>query len=119
MIELQEVTKKYGTKIAVDQLSLRIEPGEVFAFLGPNGAGKTTTIKLICGLLFPTAGVVRVGGFDLQRQGEEARRLISYIPDQPFLYEKLTGREFLQFIADMYGLPPEQAQQRIEEVSDL
>src|SRR6266699_478751 len=104
MIELSDVTKKYGAKTAVDRLSLRIEPGELFAFLGPNGAGKTTTIKLMCGLLFPTTGSVAVGGFDMQREGDRARKVISYVPDQPYLYEKLTGREFLQFIADMYGV---------------
>jgi ABC-2 type transport system ATP-binding protein len=119
MIELSEVTKKYGSKTAVDRLSLRIEPGELFAFLGPNGAGKTTTIKLLCGLLFPTAGSVRVGGFDLQTQGDQARQMISYVPDQPYLYEKLTGREFLQFIADMYSLTPDIAQRRIGEMIDL
>src|SRR5713226_1993666 len=119
MIELNEVTKSFGTKIAVNKLSLRIEPGELFAFLGPNGAGKTTTIKLLCGLLFPTSGTVRVGGFDIQREGDEARQLISYVPDQPYLYEKLTGREFLQFIADMYGMPPERGRQRMNEVIAL
>src|SRR5947209_15035237 len=119
MIELSEVTKKYGNKTAVDRLSLRIEPGELFAFLGPNGAGKTTTIKLVCGLLFPTAGSVRVGGFDLQTQGDQARQMISYVPDQPYLYEKLTGREFLQFIADMYGLGPDRARRRMEEMIEL
>ncbi len=82
-----------------------MKPGELFAFLGPNGAGKTTTIKLMCGLLFPTAGTVRIAGFDLQEQGEKASQAISYVPDQPFLYEKLTGREVLQFVADMYGMP--------------
>src|SRR6266516_4035015 len=76
MIELNDVTKKYGTKTAVDRLSLRIDRGELFAFLGPNGAGKTTTIKMLCGLLFPTAGTVRVGGFDMAAQGDQARRLI-------------------------------------------
>src|SRR5690349_6896241 len=104
MIELHEVTKLYGTKLAVDRLSLHIDRGELFAFLGPNGAGKTTTIKLMCGLLFPTAGSVRIGGHDMSRDGDQARQMISYVPDQPFLYEKLTGREFLYFIADMYGL---------------
>src|SRR5213079_115287 len=107
MIELVDVTKKYGNKTAVDRLSLRIEAGELFAFLGPNGAGKTTTLKLICGLLFPTQGIVRVGGYDMQRDGDQARRLLSYVPDQPYLYEKLTGREFLFFIADMYGMARE------------
>jgi ABC-2 type transport system ATP-binding protein len=119
MIELSEVTKKYGAKTAVDRLSLRVESGELFAFLGPNGAGKTTTIKLVCGLLFPTAGSVRVGGFDLQTQGDQARQMISYVPDQPYLYEKLTGREFLQFIADMYGLGPDRARRRMEEMIGL
>jgi ABC-2 type transport system ATP-binding protein len=119
MIDLHEVTKWYGTKRAVDRLSLQVAPGELFAFLGPNGAGKTTTIKLMCGLLFPTAGTVRIGGFDLAQDGDQARRLISYVPDQPYLYEKLTGREFLQFIADMYGLGRELGTQRIEEVINL
>ncbi len=119
MIELSDVTKKYGAKMAVDRLSLRIEPGELFAFLGPNGAGKTTTIKLACGLLFPTAGTVRVGGFDLQSDGDRARQMISYVPDQPYLYEKLTCREFLHFIADMYGLDPGHARRRIGEMIEL
>lgn len=119
MIELDRVTKVYGTKTAVNDLSLRLEPGELFAFLGPNGAGKTTTIKMICGLLFPTRGTVRVGGYDVQRQGEQARQMLSYVPDQPYLYEKLTGREFLQFIGDMYGLSPDRAARRMEEVIDL
>ena len=88
MIELLNVTKKYGNKVAVDNLSLRVEPGELFAFLGPNGAGKTTTIKLIGGLLFPSAGSVRVGGFDVQREGLQARRLLSYVPDEPFVFER-------------------------------
>lgn len=119
MIELHEVTKTYGAKVAVEQLSLRIEPGEVFALLGPNGAGKTTTIKMMCGLLFPTKGSVRVGGYDLRSQGDHARQLLSYVPDQPYLYEKLTGREFLQFIADMYGLSRAYGQERIALMIDL
>ncbi len=116
MIELENVTKKYGAKLAVDRLSLRIDKGELFAFLGPNGAGKTTTIKMMVGLLFPTEGTIRVGGFDLQSQGQEARRLISYVPDQPFLYDKLTGREILQFVADMYGMAPAHARRRMDEM---
>lgn len=119
MIELQRVSKSYGNTVAVRDLSLAIERGELFAFLGPNGAGKTTTIKMMCGLLFPTAGTVRIAGFDIQTQGEQARRLISYVPDQPFLYEKLTGREMLQFIADMYGMPAEHGQTRMQEMIEL
>jgi ABC-2 type transport system ATP-binding protein len=116
MITLEHVTKAYGPKTAVEDLSLEIGAGELFAFLGPNGAGKTTTIKMMVGLLFPTSGRVLIGGHDLRSDGEQARQLLSYVPDQPFLYEKLTGREFLQFIADMYGLTPEEGQQRIDQV---
>jgi ABC-2 type transport system ATP-binding protein len=119
VIELTHVTKRYGTKLAVEDLSLSVAPGELFAFLGPNGAGKTTTIKMLCGLLFPTSGTVRVGGFDVASQGDQARQLISYVPDQPFLYEKLTGREFLQFVADLYGLPRDRAAARMQAVIDL
>jgi ABC-2 type transport system ATP-binding protein len=119
MIELEHVTKKYGTKVAVNGLDLTIGRGELFAFLGPNGAGKTTTIKMMCGLLFPTSGRVRIGGFDLHDRGREARQLISYVPDQPFLYEKLTSREVLHFIADMYAMPKERAQERIERMIEL
>jgi ABC-2 type transport system ATP-binding protein len=119
MIDLEEVTKVYGTKTAVRRLTLHVAAGELFAFLGPNGAGKTTTIKLMCGLLFPTAGRVRIGNLDMQRDGDRARQMISYVPDQPYLYEKLTGREFLQFIADMYGMAPADAQGRMREMVDL
>jgi ABC-2 type transport system ATP-binding protein len=119
VIELVNVTKRYGTKPAIENLSLQVPPGELFAFLGPNGAGKTTTIKMLCGLLFPTSGQVRVGGFDVQRDGDQARQLISYVPDQPFLYEKLTGREFLQFVADLYGMTADAAAARLQEVIDL
>jgi ABC-2 type transport system ATP-binding protein len=118
MIELEKVTKRYGNKVAVDNLSLSVGRGELFAFLGPNGAGKTTTIKLMAGLLFPSAGTIRVGGFDLKDHGRQARQLISYVPDQPYLYEKLTGREVLQFIAGMYGMAPDLAARRIEAMID-
>jgi ABC-2 type transport system ATP-binding protein len=119
MIDLQSVRKTYGPKVAVEALTLQIAPGELFAFLGPNGAGKTTTIKLMCGLLFPSSGEIRIGGFDMQREGDRARQLISYVPDQPYLYEKLTGREFLQFIADMYGMPVDHGKRRIAEMIEL
>jgi ABC-2 type transport system ATP-binding protein len=119
MIHLDNVSKTYGDKKAVADLTLEIPRGELFAFLGPNGAGKTTTIKMLCGLLFPTSGTVSIGGHDVRTDGRRARALLSYVPDLPFLYEKLTGREFLQFIADMYGLPPEYALKRITEVVEL
>jgi ABC-2 type transport system ATP-binding protein len=119
MIELEHVTKKYGTKTAVVDLSLRIEPGELFAFLGPNGAGKTTTIKMLCGLLFPTSGRILISGLDIQTEGDRARQLISYVPDQPYLYDRLTGREFMQFIADMYGMDPDRGRERMVELIGL
>ncbi len=119
MIHLNKITKRYGSKTAVHELSLEIAPGELFAFLGPNGAGKTTTIKIMCGLLFPTSGTVSVGGYDMVQDGDRARQLIAYVPDQPYLYEKLTGREFLQFVGEMYGLPRDLLQKRMAEVIEL
>lgn len=119
MIELVEVTKRFGPKVAVDRLSLHVRPGELIAFLGPNGAGKTTTIKIICGLLRPTSGTVRIAGHDVTRDGRDARHLLSYVPDQPYLYEKLTGREFLQFVIDMYGIEPTLGARRAGELIEL
>src|SRR5579872_2221022 len=116
MIRLDKITKAYGTKTAVEELSLEVRAGELFAFLGPNGAGKTTTIKMMCGLLFPSTGRVRIGGHDLATDGDRARGLLAYVPDQPFLYEKLTGREFLEFVAEMYGLPTAESRARIAAV---
>jgi len=101
-IDLQSVQKRYGEKIAVHDLTLTIPPGELFAFLGPNGAGKTTTIKMICGLLHPLRGTVDVCGHRMGVNGLAAKARIAYVPDQPFLYDKLTGREFLHFVAEMY-----------------
>src|SRR6478752_6471964 len=116
MIKLERVHKRYGTKLAVEDLNLEVAAGELFAFLGPNGAGKTTTIKMLCGLLFPSSGQVRLGGHDLGTDGDRARALLAYVPDQPFLYEKLTGREFLAFVTDMYGFEPAEGRRRIAEV---
>jgi ABC-2 type transport system ATP-binding protein len=116
MIELRDVTKAFGRKRAVDRLNLHVRAGELFAFLGPNGAGKTTTIKMVCGLLSPTWGEVRVGGFIAASQS--ARQLVAYVPDQPFLYEKLTGREFLKFVVEMYAIDARQAACRISDLID-
>ncbi len=107
MIQTQGLTKNFGALRAVDSLDLDIRQGEFFAFLGPNGAGKTTTIKMLAGLLKPGAGSVRVAGFDIQREPTAAKRLISYVPDFPFLYDKLTPREFLRFVGELYEMPPE------------
>lgn len=113
-IELCHVTKRYGRFTAVDRLALEVRPGEMFAFLGPNGAGKTTTIKMIAGLLRPDEGTVRVCGHPMDHDGRQARMMLSYVPDEPFLYEKLTAREFLEFVARMYRLPPQTARSRID-----
>jgi ABC-2 type transport system ATP-binding protein len=107
MIELKEITKKYGDFRAVDNLNLTVARGELFGFLGPNGAGKTTTIKMIAGILEPSAGTITIGGIDILKQPEAAKRKIGFIPDRPYLYEKLTGMEFLKFTADLYGVPNE------------
>ena len=116
MIELRSVTKSYGSKRAVDELDLLVRQGELFAFLGPNGAGKTTTIKMVCGLLSPTSGTVRVGGS--AAGSRQARQLLAYVPDQPYLYDKLTGREFLRFVVEMYGLEMRGSSKKIEELID-
>jgi len=102
MIKLTQLTKKYSQTVAVDNLNLHIPRGEIFGFLGPNGAGKTTTIKMLGGILEPTSGKVEICGIDVSNDPETAKRKIGFIPDRPYLYEKLTGMEFLQFTADLY-----------------
>ena len=118
MIEFADVTRTYGPKTAVSGLSLAIPKGELFALLGPNGAGKTTTIKMLVGLLRPSQGAVRVCGFDMVKEPRNAHLHIGYVPDDPNLYDKLTGREFLWFIAEMFGMQQLHATQRIGEVID-
>jgi ABC-2 type transport system ATP-binding protein len=118
MISLHQVTKKFGSFTAVDNLSLTIPKGEFFGFLGPNGAGKTTTIKMIVGLFAPTAGQILVNGFDVVKQPMEAKQSLAYVPDQPFLYEKLTGKEFLYFVGGLYKLPKQILHERIQNIID-
>jgi ABC-2 type transport system ATP-binding protein len=102
MIEIHDLTKRYGDFTAVDRLTLRAAPGEIFGFLGPNGAGKTTTIRIIAGLSLPTSGSVHIGGVDVVAEPVRAKAILGFIPDRPYLYEKLTGRELLHFVADLY-----------------
>ena len=104
MIRTEGLTKRFGDTLALASLDLEVGAGEFFCFLGPNGAGKTTTIKLLVGLLRPDAGRALVGGHDIQREPLAAKRLLGYVPDQPYLYERLTGREFLRLVAGLYGL---------------
>lgn len=119
MIRLESVTKRYGKVTAVHPLDLHVRRGELFGFLGPNGAGKTTTIRMIVGVLRPTAGRVLIAGHDLAREPEAAKRHIGYIPDRPFLYDKLTGREFLRFVAGLWGQNGAEAERRAEELLEL
>ena len=105
MIELVNLSKKFGDLIAVNNVTLTIPRGEFFAMLGPNAAGKTTTLKLLAGLMKPTAGIARVCGFDLQTQPLEARRRIAYVPDFPFLYDKLSPWEFFRFTGQLFQVP--------------
>jgi ABC-2 type transport system ATP-binding protein len=107
MIELKDLTKKYGDFQAVNDLNLSVKKGEIFGFIGPNGAGKTTTIKMMGGILEPTNGTVTIAGVSMQSEPEKAKSKIGFIPDRPYLYEKLTGMEFLRFTADLYGVPEE------------
>jgi ABC-2 type transport system ATP-binding protein len=113
MIEFDHVSRTYGAKTAVADLSLAIPRGELFALLGPNGAGKTTSIKMLVGLLHPSRGAIRICGHDVVADPRAAHLHVGYVPDEPCLYDKLTGREFLWFIADMFGMPRHLARDRI------
>ncbi len=115
MIELKNLTKMYGDLVAVDNLNLTIPEGEVFGFIGPNGAGKTTTIKMMGGILRPTSGSVKICGLDIATHPEEAKSKIGFIPDRPYVYEKLTGMEFLRFTADLYGVDEKRFLEKAEE----
>jgi len=114
MIELISLTKKFGQFTAVDNVNLTINPGSIFGFLGPNGAGKTTTIKMMVGLLKPTSGKVVIGGKDIADYPQEVKQIVGFIPDRSYIYEKLTGREFLQFVAGLYGIPKSRCDGRID-----
>lgn len=119
MIKLDHLTKHFGRIAAVDDLSLEVRGGEIMAFLGPNGAGKTTTLRMIGGLLEPTGGRIEVKGHDLARSPIEVKRIMGFIPDRPYLYEKLTAREFLVFSGGLYGVPPDRAASRGKELLHL
>lgn len=118
MIRFDGVTRNYGDKTAVDNLRLAVPAGELFAFLGPNGAGKTTAIKMLVGLLRPSAGRVSVCGYDVVDRPRDAARCLGYVPDEPYLYDKLSGREFLEFVGRMRGLSAEQTESAIAHESE-
>lgn len=114
MIKTANLSKKFGDLTAVDNLNLHVKKGEIFGLIGPNGAGKTTTIKMMVGILPPTSGRVEIGGFDIQKNPIPAKKLIGYIPDIPYVYPHMTGREFLYFVAQLYNL--KNVDQKIEEL---
>ena len=119
MIAVHDLVKQYGAFTAVDGITLDVRPGEIHGFLGPNGAGKTTTLRMIAGLLKPTSGRVEVNGHDVTKQPELAKASLGFIPDRPFIYEKLTAGEFLRFHAGLYGLDGEGVMDRVHEMLDL
>lgn len=121
MIAIRGLSKSYnkGKVKAVDNLSLQVKPGEIFGFLGPNGAGKTTTIKMMVGLLNPDEGSIKINGFDVRLQTLEAKMSIGYAPDNPDVYERLTGLEYLNFIADVYQVPSDTRRQRMNLLLDM
>lgn len=119
MIQLKNLSKKYGKFTAVNNIDLHVEHGELFGFVGPNGAGKTTTLRMIAGILRPTSGRVLLGGDDVVTNPMSAKARLGFIPDRPFLYEKLTGAEFLRFVAGLYGQDGTVVEKRSDELLDL
>lgn len=116
MIKAEGLTKNYGALTAVRDLTLSVGPGEIFGFLGPNGSGKTTTIKMLCGLLSPTAGRAKICGVDVQEDPVRAKAMLGYVPDTPDVYEKLSARELLQFVADLRKMDRKKAAERMDEL---
>ncbi len=119
MIRLEGLRKTFGPHVAVSGLDLEVKPGEIFGFLGPNGAGKTTTVKMMTGLLKPTAGRVLIGGIDVAKNPIEAKRAMGLVPDEPFVYPKLTGQEYLRFIGELYGVPAADIKKRAPELLEM
>ncbi len=119
MIQLKGLTKRYGKFVAVNAIDLHVPRGQLFGFIGPNGAGKTTTLRMIAGILRPTEGRVVLGGDDVTTKPMAAKARLGYIPDRPFVYEKLTGAEFLRFVAGLYNQDGTVIEKRIDELLDL
>jgi len=119
MIVIEDLRKTFGDVHAVDGLDLRVPAGELFCFLGPNGAGKTTTIKMLCGLLKPGSGRIVIRGMDLHEHAQEVKKITGYIPDQPYLYERLTAAEFYEFTGDLYGIPRDEIRAKREKAFEL
>ncbi|HOD31121.1 MAG TPA: ABC transporter ATP-binding protein [Smithellaceae bacterium] len=116
MIDLINLTKDFGTTVAVNNLSLHVSPGEIYGFIGPNGAGKTTTIRMMAGIVEPSSGKIIIDGMDMKENPVAVKKIIGIVPDRPFLYEKLTGAEFLKFIADIYEVDAKTMRQRSDDL---
>lgn len=119
MLEIKNLTKKFGDKVAVDNIDLSVKSGEIYGFLGPNGAGKTTTIKMIVGMLMPDGGSITVDGIDAIHDDVEAKRQIAYVPDSPEIYDIMTGRQYLNFIADVFELSDEERNKQIDRYAEV
>lgn len=119
MLTIKNLTKKYGDKVAVDNLSLEIAPGEIYGFIGHNGAGKTTTIKACCGIIGFDEGEILIDGVSIKDKPLECKRKMAYIPDNPDIYDFLSGIKYLNFIADIYGIPKEEREQKIRKYADM
>lgn len=119
MLEIKNLTKKFGDKVAVDNIDLSVKSGEIYGFLGPNGAGKTTTIKMIVGMLMPDGGSISVNGIDAIHDDVEAKRQIAYVPDSPEIYDIMTGRQYLNFIADVFELSDEERNKQIDRYAEV
>ena len=119
MIEIEGLSKSFGEHAAVSGLDLTVAPGEIFGFLGPNGAGKTTTVRMLTGLIRPTSGRARVAGFDVAERPIEAKRAMGLVPDEPFVYPKLTGAEYLRFVGELYGARLDEMKRRVPELLEM
>ena len=119
MLEIKNLTKKFGDKVAVNDIDLSVKSGEIYGFLGPNGAGKTTTIKMIVGMLMPDGGSITVDGIDAIHDDVEAKRQIAYVPDSPEIYDIMTGRQYLNFIADVFELSDEERNKQIDRYAEV
>ena len=119
MLEIKNLTKAFGDKKAVDNLSLKIEPGEIYGFIGHNGAGKTTTLKSVAGILQFDEGEIKIGGISIKEDPIACKKILAYIPDNPDIYEFMTGIKYLNFIADIFGVGAAERQERIKKYADL
>lgn len=119
MLEIKNLTKKFGEKVAVNNIDITVKPGEIYGFLGPNGAGKSTTIKMIVGILLPDSGTINIKGIDAINNDLEAKRHIAYVPDNPEVYEHMTGRQYLNFMADVFKMGVNERNAAIEKYADI